>query len=191
MMQNLQLPNLERRAIADVAADGRRLFGHAVVFDTLSADLGGFRETIAPSAVDRTLVEQIDTRALWNHDPAAVLGRRSSQTLRLLKDGHGLRVEIDVPRTALGNDVLELVKRGDVSGMSFAFSVMPDGERWERRSGEPVRIITDMRVPEVSIVSFPCYEQTDVQVAERALVAFQVTEFGQRIAWLRRRLLAG
>ena len=134
-MQTPLWPNLERRAVADVAADGRRLFGHAVVFDTLSADLGGFRETIAPSAVDRTLVEEIDTRALWNHDPAAVLGRRSSQTLRLLKDAHGLRVEIDVPRTALGNDVLELVKRGDVSGMSFAFSVVPDGERWDAAAG--------------------------------------------------------
>ena len=43
------------------------------------------------------------------------------------------------------------------------------GERWERRNGEPVHIITDMRVPEASVVAFPCYEQTDAQVAERAL----------------------
>ena len=78
-------------------------------------------------------------------------------------------METDVPGTALGNDVLELVKRGDVSGMSFAVAVIPDGERWERRNGEPVRIITDMRVPEASVVAFPCYEQTDAQVAERAL----------------------
>ena len=65
------------------------------------------------------------------------------------------------PQSTTGDDILELVSRRDVSGMSFTFSaVRPDGERWERRNGVPVRIITDALITEVSIVTFPSYAQT-------------------------------
>ena len=118
------LPELERRASADIAADGRRVAGYAIVFGDLSEDLGGFREVIMPEAVDRTLSEQIDVRALANHNPADVLGRVSAGTLRLQKDARGLLVSIDLPKTSTGNDLLELVSRRDVSGMSFSFSML-------------------------------------------------------------------
>jgi hypothetical protein len=109
--------DLERRAAAGVGADGRRVRGYAIVFNELSEDLGGFREIIEPSAVDRTFAEQIDVRALVDHDPAKVIGRKTADTLRLVKDDRGLFVEIDVPKTTAGDDILELVSRRDVSGM--------------------------------------------------------------------------
>lgn len=181
---------LERRAAAGVGAEGRRVRGYAIVFGELSEDLGGFREVIEPSAVDRTFSEQIDVRALIDHDPGKVIGRKTAETLRLVKDDRGLLVEIDVPKTGAGDDILELVGRRDVSGMSFTFSVVrPAGERWERRDGQPVRIVTDSRILEVSIVTFPAYSATDVQVAQRSLQAFTLQP-GRSIRWLRHRLMA-
>ena len=181
--------DLERRASAGVGAEGRRVRGYAIVFNELSEDLGGFREIIEPSAVDRTFTEQIDVRALVDHEPGKVIGRKSADTLRLVKDARGLLVEIDVPKTTAGDDILELVSRRDVSGMSFTFSVVrPGGERWERRDGLPVRIVTDARIPEVSIVTFPAYDMTNVEVAQRALQAFAAAQPGQRVAWLKQLL---
>lgn len=180
------LNDLEQRAAADVGADGRKIRGYAVVFNTLSADLGGFRELITPEAVDRTLRDGLDVRALVDHDPSKVLGRTKAGTLRLTKDTRGLRVEIDPPDTTAGRDVLALVQRGDVTGMSFGFAVVrPDGERFERRDGALVRLITDMTMHDVSVVTYPAYAATDVAVAQRSLQAFQAQQ-GQRIEILRR-----
>jgi HK97 family phage prohead protease len=181
--------NLERRAAA-IGAEGEKIRGMAIVFGVLSEDLGGFREIIEPSAVDRTFAEQLDVRALVNHDVSQVIGRVKAGTLKLEKRSDGLHVEIDPPRTTAGRDILESVRRGDVTGMSFSFGVVqPHGERFERRNGAPTRIISDMRIAEISIVTFPAYEATDATVAQRALRAFQ-TEHGQRIEWLRLRVRA-
>jgi phage head maturation protease len=90
-------------------------------------------------------------------------------------------VEIDPPDTTAGRDVVALVQRGDMTGMSFAFQVVrPHDERFERRDGQPQRIISDMAI-QVSIV--PGDAATDAQVAQRAL---QACREGHRIDWLRR-----
>jgi HK97 family phage prohead protease len=156
---------------AEVAgARARRVIrGTAVVFNTRSVDLGGFVEVIRPEAIRRTLEEQIDLRAFIDHDPTKVLGRLSAGTLRVATDGHGLHVEIDPPKRTDADDLLESLQRGDVSGMSFAFRTLPDGEDWRREAGQMVRYVTDMRVQEVSVVSLPAYPATDVEVAQRAL----------------------
>jgi uncharacterized protein len=179
------LLELETRSLSDVRADGQKIVGYPVVFDSLSEDLGGFFEVISPTAVDRTLAEQRDVRALVDHDPSKVIGRMKAGTLALSKDARGLRAEIVPPDTTVGRDILESVRRGDVTGMSFTFAVIrPDGERWEQRNGQPVRVVLDAVIPEVSIVTFPAYSQTDVQVAVRSLRAF--TAQGQpRVDWLR------
>jgi HK97 family phage prohead protease len=106
-----------------------------------------------------------------------------------VKDDAGLRADIDVPDTTLGNDILMLVKRRDVSGMSFTFSVPQGGDRFERRNGTAVRLISDMTVRDISIVTYPAYAQTDVQVAQRALQAFRQSP-GTSIQWLRMRQTA-
>ena len=170
----MQQPELEQRA-SSLSADGSKIRGYAIVFDTPSEDLGGFVEIITPAAVDRTLRENLDVRALVDHDSSKVVGRTRAGTLTLSKDARGLHVEILPPDTTIGRDILESVRRGDVTGMSFRFGVVrPNGERFESRAGIPTRIISDMVIQEVSIVTFPAYTATDVTVAQRSLRLFQV-----------------
>ncbi len=142
----------------------RRLAGYAIVFDQLSVDLGGFKERIAPRAVDRALAPGVDIRALWSHDPAIVLGRTTAGTLRLTADRTGLHVVIDMPSWA--DPYLETIGRSDVTGMSFAFHVLADA--WAYEGGAPVRTVLDMAVSEVSVVTFPAYPGTSVQTGTRA-----------------------
>lgn len=146
------------------------LRGHPIVFNIKSADLGGFVEIIRPEAIERTLREDIDLRALVDHDTARIIGRKSAGTLRVKVDSRGLGVEIDPPNTTAGRDIVESVRRGDVTGGSFAFRVITD--EWHAEDGMPVREVLDMRVSEVSLVTFPAYPDTDAAVAKRSLTAF-------------------
>ena len=139
------------------------LAGYAAVFGEWSEDLGGFRERIAPGAFGAALTG--DVRALWNHDPAFVLGRTTNGTLRLAEDERGLRVEIDPPEGPLYAGFLENVRRGDVSQMSFGFSVIEDEKSYGEK-GERLRLLKEVRLYEVSPVTFPAYPQTEVSVRE-------------------------
>lgn len=170
---------VESRGVARV------IRGYAIVFDRLSENLGGFREIIKPGAVDRTLKDGADLRALVDHDSAKIIGRLSAGTLRVEKDGRGLRVEIDPPDTTTAQDIVESIKRRDVTGMSFAFRTMPDGDDWDFKTDPPTRSVTDMLVREVSIVTFPAYPLTEV--AMRSLAARRKPT-GATIQGLRQRL---
>ncbi|KKX33982.1 HK97 family phage prohead protease [Rhizobium sp. LC145] len=148
------------------ADDGKRtLVGYAAVFERL-ADIGGyFQEKIAPGAFADAI--KGDIRALVDHDAGRVIGRTKSGTLRLKEDGIGLHVEIDVPNTTEGNDLWELVGRGDISGMSFGFRVTR--ETWDETGDVPVRTIEKLNLLEVSAVAWPAYE--DTILAKRSLDA--------------------
>lgn len=176
---------IERRTAGEIRLDpsgDRRLRGYAIVFNKKSLDLGGFREIILPEAVDRTISEALDVRALVDHDSSKIIGRTRAGTLRLRPDGHGLGIEITPPNTSAARDILESVERGDVSGMSFAFRTITDD--WRMEDEEVIREVSDMRVREVSIVSFPAYEQTSVDVAQRSLQGFLATQVGKHSkAW--------
>lgn len=147
------------------AADGEplRMVGYAAVFNQWSEDLGGFRERIAPGAFKRTL--EGDVRALWNHDPSFVLGRTLNGTLKLEEDARGLRVEIAPPVGGIYDGFVDNVRRGDVNQMSFAFSVVKD-DRQRDEKGNQVRILQEVRLHEVSPVSFPAYPTTEVGLRE-------------------------
>ena len=119
-------------------------------------------EYIKPGAFTRAINEQHDVRALVDHDPKMILGRTKSGTLRLSQDEHGLRTEIDIPHTTVGQDTLESIRRGDLDAMSFGFVVRDDS--WEERDGKTVREIRDLDLFDVSVVSFPAYEDTSVAV---------------------------
>ena len=186
--------DLERRYVEAtdlrvITGEGMRqkLVGHAIVFNTLSEQLMFFREQIAPEAVDRTLNERIDMRALIDHETSKLMGRLTAGTLRVKKDQRGLLVEIDPPDTTYSRDALESVRRGDLTGMSFAFRTLKD--QWDETTDPPTRTVLDMRVSEVSLVTFPAYPATDVDVAQRSLNAFREQHPYQPSLIMRRRML--
>jgi HK97 family phage prohead protease len=139
--------------------------GHAAVFNSLSEDLGQFREKINRDAFDNVLKDtaNLDVVALLNHDSNIVFGRSTSGTLKLKTDERGLYSEIRMPNTQAAKDTVELMRRGDLSKMSFGFYVGADN--WAEERGEYIRTIEDVsRLVDVSIVTRPAYSQTDVAV---------------------------
>lgn len=150
--------NLEVRA----SDDGKKtLRGYAAMYNSLSENLGGFREQIAPGAFRSAFEDGADVKAFWNHNSDHVLGRTTSGTLRLFDDDQGLRIEIDPPESAAS--FVEAVNRGDVSQMSFGFSVLPDGDRVDLdEDGMVIRTLTGVRLFEVSPVAMPAYPATSI-----------------------------
>lgn len=140
--------------------DGKnKISGYAAVFNSLSEDLGGFREKIRPGAFAEA-IESDDVRALWNHDPNHVLGRNRAGTLKLEEDSNGLHYEIDIPDAQWAKDLAESIRRGDVSQSSFGFWV--DTDEWKREGGEVVRELIKVKLFDVSPVTFPAYPATSV-----------------------------
>ncbi len=166
--------DIERRAFVveglkvEKRADGKAVLrGHAAVFGQLSEDLGGFREQIVAGAFLEA-IEKDDVRALFNHDPNFVLGRNRAKTLLLSEDSRGLAIEIDPPdNDTVRHLVLQPIERGDVSQMSFGFSVRPGGQDWAKDDeGRTIRTLKKVRLFDVSPVTFPAYPQTDIAVRE-------------------------
>jgi HK97 family phage prohead protease len=153
--------------------ESAKISGHAAVFDQLSENLGGFREKIVPGAFIKAIAED-DVRALFNHNPDHVLGRNRSKTLVLAEDQKGLFIEISPPDTQIARDLLVSIERGDITQMSFGFSPRTDGQTWgEDDAGNIIRTLTDVRLYDVSPVTFPAYPQTDVAV--RSMQEWQET----------------
>jgi HK97 family phage prohead protease len=171
-------------AVVETRADGRPvLTGYAVRYNTLSVDLGGFRETILPGAFDKVLSRQRgkqDVVALFNHDPNQLLGRTSSGTLELTSDDKGLRYSVVLPNTELGRTIGELVARSDLRGSSFAFTVPADGkgEQWTQgEDGKPRRSIREVSgLFDVSVVTHPAYPSSTTSVARRSLEAWLASQ---------------
>lgn len=152
--------------------NGMTFYGYAAKFNSRSENLGGFYEVIEPGAFGRSLKSRNDVKLLVNHDTGRVLASSRSKTLRLYEDSVGLRVEADLPNTTDGRDMAELLKRGDLSSMSFGFNVIKDA--WN--SEGDMRTLKSVRLFEVSIVAFPAYQATEAsvrgldKVAQRAQV---------------------
>lgn len=140
------------------------LRGHAAVFNSLSEDLGGFREQIIPGAF-KEAIETDDIRALFNHDPNFVLGRNRAKTLTLAEDARGLAITIIPPDTQVARDLIVSMERGDVTQMSFAFRIKPNGEDWAKNDdGIWIRSVKRVRLYDVSPVTYPAYTATDIAV---------------------------
>jgi HK97 family phage prohead protease len=144
---------------------GNVLEGYAAVFDTLSSPLGwGFREKIAMGAFDNVLNN--DVRALFNHDANIVLGRTVSQTLSLSVDSKGLKYRINLPDTNTAKDLMKLIKRGDVTQNSFAFTI-EDQEWIEDDEKREIRIIKKFkRLYDISPVTYPAYPEATIKRSE-------------------------
>ena len=158
--------NLERRSfdIEFREQESRKVEGYASVFNSRSKDLGGFTEIIDPAAFNG-VIERSDVLALLNHDQdrgVLARSRKGVGSLTLTIDERGLHYSFDAPNTALGNELVEGLKRGDISTSSFAFTVA--GEKWTKEEdGSYLRTITQIdKLYDVSPVYNEAYEDTSV-----------------------------
>ena len=166
-----RLDDLERRVLTAEDVELRlipvggqlRLTGYAAKYEKWSQDLGGFREKIRAGAFEAALKTE-DVRCLKNHNPDLLLGRTASGTMKLTSDTVGLRFETDLPDTVLGRDTATEIKRGDLSGCSFAFRAKTD--EWNYLpDGKAERTIIDVQhLYDVGPVTYPAYPDTSVAV---------------------------
>ena len=158
---------MERRNInSEFQVDeSRTVTGYAICFDTPSEDLG-FIEVIHAGAVDDETIKNSDVFAKFNHNDEKVLARSKygEGSLLLEVDEKGLRYMFDSPKTALGDELLEYLKRGDLNQSSFAFTIDstdPSAEKWHKENGILYRDIFKIeRLYDVSPVFCPAYEAT-------------------------------
>lgn len=174
MTKKIQTPKTEKRElphstieIRETEEGQRTITGYAVKWEMKSHKMGywtRFREQFKKGSFTESLNKE-DQRALWSHDTSKVLGRTKNGTLRLYEDDIGLRFELDLPNTTLGNDAYETIKRGDVDGVSFGFSMRK--QEWDEADPDNiVRTITQADLFEISPVGFPAYP--DSQVSARS-----------------------
>lgn len=151
---------------AEAGEKGNTITGRPIVYASRT-DLGYFDEVIEPGALNGTDLK--DVRLLVNHDTSKIPLARSrrnngNSTMQLVVDEAGLSISaaLDVENNAEASALYSAVQRGDISGMSFMFSV--DDEEWENlESDHPLRRIKKIStVVEVSAVTFPAYEATEI-----------------------------
>ncbi len=156
-------------------ADGPlKIVGYVARFNSLSEDLGGFREIIMPGAFTASLKKN-DMRSFFNHNPDYVIGRQSAGTASFREDQIGLYMEAIPPDTQWARDLLKSIERGDISGQSFAFRLLdPEKDQtWEEKKGVMTRTLLRIDVREAGPVSMPAYTATDVSVALRSMEEFR------------------
>lgn len=172
MMKNKEVRafDFEMRAVRDQGA-GATVYGRPIVFSA-DTDLGAYVERIAPGALDSTDLR--DVRFLVNHNTDMIpLARsrnnnaNSTMQMRVDEEGMLIRVDLDIEHNADAKNLYSAINRGDVTGMSFMFTVEEDG--WEGLDTEkPTRTIKRIgKVFEVSAVTFPAYEATSIEAASR------------------------
>lgn len=170
--------NIERRMYnfeirAENTESGERILtGRPIVFGRVT-DLGYFDEMIAPGAISEGAMK--DVRFLVNHDEKMIPLARSrnnneNSTMKLSVDNEGMNIDwlkLDVERNATARELESAVDRGDLDGMSFMFNV--EADEWENLDSEhPLRIIrTISNIYEVSAVTFPAYEDTEINVRNK------------------------
>lgn len=170
---------------------GRKITGYSVVFNQQSELLyeGGrrFREIIQPGAVSMQMLDRCDIRMLLEHDSSRLLARsnKGQGTLSYSIDDHGVRFEFESPDTADGNFACTMLKRGDISGCSFGFSLGKGGDRWRDQNGIWLRTITAISyVGDFSIVSSPAYSGTSADVRHREEYKPTLGKYRQRLAMM-------
>lgn len=151
--------NLEFRALED---GGNTIVGYAAVWDSPSEPMP-FIEYVKRGAFTKTLKDGADVRLLIDHT-GVPLARTKSGTLALEEDERGLRVEAELdPTNPDAARVISAMKRGDLSQMSFAFRTIKDS--WS--DGGETRELREVQLFDVSVVTFPAYEETVAELRSR------------------------
>ena len=139
--------------------------GYFAVFNSVYEIFEGATETVAPGAFSKTLGE--DIRALINHETRLVLGRNKAGTLELKEDSRGLWGKIRInPKDVDAMNLYERVKRGDVDQCSFGFDIISEETEF-REDGSVQWTIREVKLYEVSVCTFPAYEDTSVSARKK------------------------
>lgn len=148
-------------------SEGRAVTGYAAKFDKWSEPIcGWFIEQVRGGAFDDC--DTTDTIMCFNHNVDDILARTASKTLTLSVDDTGLRFSFDAPNTTVGNNMVELLRRGDISKCSFRFIVGQDewlyaddkkGLKYDQRT-----IVKVSRLFDVALVVYPAYKDTEASV---------------------------
>lgn len=165
MEDRTEIRNTTFQVTANEEDEKRTVEGYAILFGVNSDNLG-FEEVIERGALDGVLGKS-DVFALLNHDRSkGILARakNGSGSLSLEVDTKGLKYRFEAPKTALGNELLENLRRGEIDQSSFAFTVADGGEKWERqKNGVWKRTISKFeRIYDVSPVYNAAYSKTSV-----------------------------
>jgi hypothetical protein len=159
---NFEMCKLKTRAEGDT---DKFIEGYFIVYNRETELWPGYFEQVAPEALNNTLGN--DIRALINHDTTLVLGRNKANTLDLKSDGHGLFGSVKInPNDIDAMNLYERVSRGDVDQCSFGFNIGNEEDDF-REDGTIHTILKEIDLWEVSIVTFPAYEETGVQARKK------------------------
>ena len=165
---------VEIREVGEGEEKQNRLQGYALVFDSVSEDLG-FREVIAKGALDNTNMDDVVLNI--NHNNSNVLARNNKNeglgSLNLSVDDKGLFFDAEPTNTTYARDLIENMKAGVLGKCSFAFRIDwsdPDSQAWDFSNDDfDMRTIKKIkRISDVSIVTSPAYESTSSTVYKRA-----------------------
>lgn len=159
--------------------------GYFALYEQETELFDGVFEIISKGAFDNTLSN--DIRALWNHNTQYVLGRSKNGSLQLQADEKGLFGIIKLPNTQYAEDLHELVKRGDIDQCSFGFNIL-DEDLEELASGGYRWRIKEIDLHEISVVTFPAYENTTVQARSKQIEMLEARKLQQQKDALSKRL---
>lgn len=184
--KELQTRSLQTKLKTRAEEDEMIIEGYFAVYNTETELWPGAFEEIAPGAFDNTLSN--DIRALINHDTSLVLGRTKAGTLELKTDSRGLwgRIKIN-PNDTDAVNLYERVKRGDVDQCSFGFNIISE-ETDYREDGTIKWTIKEVDLHEVSVCTFPAYEETGVQARHKQAEQYKQKQLELRKNKLKERL---
>ena len=170
-MSNVEIRAIGNDGLTFSLQDGKpRIDARAIVFDSWSADLGGFKERMLPNSVQL----DSDLVALFDHDSSMVLGRVSAGTMEVRTDSNGIAMTAYPPDTTWAKDLAVSMKRGDIKGCSFRMLV--DQDQWYvGEDGSVCRDIVAARVSELTITSMPAYPATTAEARDHATALAQAT----------------
>lgn len=152
----------------DDGTGSKQIQGYAILFDSLSVDLGGFVEIIKPTALGG--VDLSDVKLVYAHENNSILARVSAGNLQTKVDDKGLFFIADLPDTTLANDVYANIQAGNLKGMSFTFNIPDGGDTWTRQQdGSLLHTVNQIgTITELTVTAYPAYQKTSVELKRSA-----------------------
>ena len=161
--RKLTFKNIEIRSNEN---DGKKYIEGIIPYNSKSVPMWGVTEIIDKTAFNKTLSDNTEIRALWNHNDSHILGSTKSETLILTNTDNGLICKCQLPNTSYANDLYEIINRGDVKTMSFGFIPIKCIDDEKRK----IRTIKEAQLLEISYgVTFPAFPETNSVTFMRGL----------------------